>query len=56
MEDGDSVKEHLDAFNTLVIQHVFVNIMTGEEDKCINLFCYLLESWDNLVLQIGSTA
>jgi hypothetical protein len=31
MEDGDSVTEHLNAFNTLVIQLGYVNIMLVEE-------------------------
>jgi hypothetical protein len=55
MEDGDSVKEHLNVVNTLVSQLGSVNIMIAEEDKCINLLCYFLDSWDNLVVAIGST-
>jgi hypothetical protein len=55
MEYGDSVIEHLNAFNTLVSQLGFVNITIAEEDKCITLLCYLLDSWDNLVVAIGST-
>jgi hypothetical protein len=55
MEGGDSVTEHLNAFNTLVSQLVSVNITIAEEDKCITLLCSLLDSWDNLVVAIGST-
>jgi hypothetical protein len=55
MEDGDSVTEHINAFNTLVSQLGSINIMIGEEDKCISLLCSLLDSWDNLVVAIGST-
>jgi hypothetical protein len=55
MEDGYSVTEHLNAFNTLVSQLVSVNITIVEEDKCITLLCYFLDSWDNLVVAIGST-
>jgi hypothetical protein len=55
MEDGDSVTEHLNAFNTLVSQLVYVNIMIAEEDKCITLLFSFLDSWDNLVVAIGST-
>jgi hypothetical protein len=55
MEDGDSVTEHLNSFNTLLSQLVSVNIMIAEEDKCINLLCSLPDSWDNQVVAIGST-
>jgi hypothetical protein len=55
MEDGDSVTKHLNAFNTLVSQLVSVNIMIEEEDKCITLLCSFPDSWDNLVVAIGST-
>ena len=39
MEDGDSVIDHLNVFNTLVSQLVFVDIKMEEEDKCIP--CYV---------------
>jgi hypothetical protein len=55
MEDGDSVTENLNAFNTLVSQLVSVNITIAEEDDCITLLCSLLDSWNNLVVAIGST-
>jgi hypothetical protein len=55
MDDGDSMMEHLNSFNTLVSQLVSVDIKMEEEDKCITLLCSLLDSWDNLVVAIGST-
>ena len=55
MEDGDSVTEHLNAFNTLVIQLGSFNITIAEEDNCITLLCSLRDSWDNLFVEIGST-
>ena len=49
MEDGYSMIEHVNAFNTLVSQLVSINIMIVEEDKCITLLCSLPNSWDNLL-------
>ena len=54
MRDGDSVAEHLSAFNTVVSQLVSVDIKISYEDKCIRLLCSLLVSWDSLVVAIGS--
>ena len=55
MEDGDSVTDHPNVFNTLVSQLVYVDIKMEEEDKCITLPCSLPESWDNLIVEIGSS-
>jgi hypothetical protein len=41
MRDGDSVVEHLNAFNTMVSQLVSVEIKFLDEDKCIGLLCSL---------------
>ena len=54
MRDGDSMAEHLNAFNTVVSQLVYVEIKISDEDKCISLLCSLPESWDSLVVDIGS--
>jgi hypothetical protein len=55
MEDGDSVTKHLNSFNTLVIELVYVDIKLTEEDKCIVLLCSFPDSQDNMVVAIGST-
>jgi hypothetical protein len=54
MRDGDSVAEHLNTFNTMVSQLVSVEIKISDEDTCISLLCYLPDSWDSLVVTIGS--
>jgi len=56
MKDGDSVIEHLNAFNNVVIQLASVDIKISDEDKCISLLCSLSYSWDSMVIAIGSNA
>jgi hypothetical protein len=54
MRDGDSVAENLNSFNTVVSQLVFVDTNISDEDKCISLLCSLLDSWDSMVVSLGS--
>ena len=56
MEDGDSMKKHSNAFSTVVCQLIFVDIKMEKEDKCIALLCSLLDSWDNLFVEIGNSS
>jgi hypothetical protein len=46
--------EHLNAFNIVVSQSVSVEIKIFDEDKCISLLYSLRNSWDSLVVAIGS--
>jgi hypothetical protein len=54
MRDGDSVAEHLNAFNIVVSQLVSIEIKISYEDKCISLLCSLPDSWDSLIVAMGS--
>jgi hypothetical protein len=56
MRDGDLVAKHLNSFNIVVSQLVSVEIKISDEDKCISLLYSLLDSWDSLVVAIGSNA
>ena len=56
MDENDTVTEHLNVYNTLVSQITFVGIKMGEEDKCITLLCSLPDSWDDLIVAIGSAS
>jgi hypothetical protein len=56
MSYGSSINEHLHAFNTIISQLSSVDMKIIEEEKCISLLCYLPESWDNLVVAIGSNS
>eukprot|EP00253_Pinus_taeda_P012211 PITA_12211 len=53
MKDGDSMKEQLNAFNTLVSQLLSVDIKISDEDKRTSLLCSLPNLWDSLVIAIG---
>jgi hypothetical protein len=54
MRDGDSVAEHLSAFNNMVSQLVSVEINISDEYKCIGLLFSLPDSWDSLAVDIHS--
>ena len=56
MDENDTITEHLNVYNTMVSQLTFVGIKMDEEDKCITLLCSLLDSWDNLIVAIGSVS
>ena len=56
MDENDTVTEHLNFYNTLVSQITSVGIKMDEEDKCITLLSSLSDSWDNLIVTIGSSS
>jgi hypothetical protein len=56
MKYGDSVIVHLNAFNIVVSEILFVDINIFDEDECVILLCSLSDSWECLVVGIGSNA
>eukprot|EP00253_Pinus_taeda_P018544 PITA_18544 len=52
MKDGDTMTEHMNAFNTVVSQLLSVDIKISDEDKCTIYLCSLLDSWDSPVIAI----
>lgn len=44
MSDGDSIIEHMDAFNTIISMLLSIDIKTIEEEKCISLLFSFLDS------------
>jgi hypothetical protein len=53
MKEGTKVVDHLNTFNTLIIQLTSMEVKFEDEDKAITLLCLLPESWDNLVTSIS---
>jgi hypothetical protein len=55
-KEDTKVPDHLNTFNTLIVQLTSMEVKFEDEDKAITLLCPLRESWDKLVTSISSTS
>jgi hypothetical protein len=53
MKEGTKVADHLNTFNTLIVQLTSMEVKFEDEDTVITIFCSLPQSWDNLVTSIS---
>jgi hypothetical protein len=56
MSEDSSLTKLLNAFNSIISQLSSVDIKITEEEKCVSLLCYFSDSWDSLVMAIGSNS
>jgi len=56
MKDVDSMTKHINSFNTMVSEILSIDIKIYDEDKWIILLCFVPDSWDSLVVAIGSNS
>eukprot|EP00253_Pinus_taeda_P013841 PITA_13841 len=53
MKEGTSIADHLNSFNTLLVQLQSIEVKIQSEDKSITLLCSFPESWDHFVTSIS---
>ena len=53
MKEGTKIADHLNVFNTPILQLSSMDVKIDNEYKAINLLCTLLESWGQLVSSIN---
>jgi hypothetical protein len=53
MKEGTKIVDHLNTFNTLIVQLASMEVKLEDEDKAVTLLCLLPKSWDNLVTSIS---
>jgi hypothetical protein len=53
MKEGMKIVDHLNTFNTLLVQLTSMGVKFESEDKVIILLCSLLALWDHFVTSIS---
>jgi hypothetical protein len=53
MKEGTKITDHLNTFNTLLVQLTSMGVKFESEDKEITLLCSFPESWDHFVTSIS---
>jgi hypothetical protein len=53
MKEGTKIADHLNTFNTLLVQLTSMGVKFDSEDKAITLLCSLPTSWDHFVTSIS---
>ena len=53
MKEGMTITDHLNTFNTLLVQLESIEVKFESEDKAATLLCSLPESWDHFVTYIS---
>ena len=54
MSEGGSVDDHLNEFNTLTSQLIFVNVNFDDKVRALLILCSLPESWNSLVIDVSN--
>ena len=55
MKEGASVAEHLNEFNIISNQLASIKIVLDDEIRAILLMCSILDSWENLIVDMGTS-
>ena len=54
MLEGGSIVDHLNEFNTVIIQVSSIGVNFDDEVRALLFLCSLLESWNGLVMSISN--
>ena len=55
MNDGSSVQDHVNEFNTITNQLTSVKIEFEDEVRALSILCSLLDSWNSFVMVISNS-